>query len=412
MRNVIKYLGLLLVASLESTAGCGLDAPIVRLPRPIDTAGTAGQFSTAFAGQASGGDVGGNGAATGGWRNSDPYSTNRYDWCLPPIYDPMQVPSYPVCDFPIQMRTPWRWSATILLDRAMSMGNPLPGSKTSKWVGVRNALSLMADEPTGFLDQWSLMAFANVDELDASQNCDLASYTASAPAAQTLPRINVAAIQAAFDGLTPSAKMRPTAAALEAAIADAQRNAEPLKGASTPIVILITDGLPFGCSAGTELDSLAKVVAAVNSPTAINYTPVYVVQLGDHFDLNPVAAAGKTDQAFVISGGEIDRQLVKILRRILYPQPTPCDAWYGIPKSNAKGASHLDFDIRMESAYTNSVLYPPHLESAEDCEKSPAGGFWVTDKGESQPFLVGLCPCTCAAMGTDRYTTLTMYCGK
>ncbi len=392
----------LLLTGLGLFPSCRMDAPIVRQQLRVDQAGAAGQFSSTGAG----------GAAIGGTNSTDPYGETRYDWCLPPIYDPMRAPSYPWCDSPIRMLNPWRWTATILLDRSLSMRKQLPGSKLSKWLSVRNALQTMKDEPTGFLDQWSLMALAVDDTMDESANCTASNYPPSSPTQQSPPKLDASGLLAKFDTLGPDAPTRPTAAALEAAIGDAQRNAALYRGSSTPIVILITDGLPYGCSAGTELERVKELVATVNSPTAVNYTPVFIVQLGDSFDLTKVAEAGKTGTPFVIAGGEIDRQLVRILRRILYPGPTPCERWYGIPRSNAKGATKLDFDIQMDSVYTNTMLYPPHLASAEDCANSPAGGFWVTDAGDDQPYLVGLCPCTCAAMGTDLYTTVTMYCGK
>jgi len=153
-------------------------------------------------------------------------------------------------------------------------------------------------------------------------------------------------------------------------------------------------------------------VAAINAPPALDYTQVFVVQLGDNFDLTLVAQAGKTERPFVISGGKIDRQLIRILRRILYPGPTDCANWRWLSRSDANGATKLDFDIQFKSAYTNTLLSPPHLLSAADCSGSPAGGFFITDNGDNQPYMVGLCPCTCAALGTNSEVTLAMHCGR
>lgn len=400
MRRVV------LLTSLGLIPSCGMEAPLVRQRLEVELGGMAGQG-------ASGGGSTAGGTAAGGSSSTDAYGETRYDWCLPPAYDPMLAPTYPLCEYsPSTTINPFRWTATVLVDRSMSMRNPLPGSDTSKWIGVRNALTLMEDEPTGLLDQWSLMAFAADDSMGADSNCEAGRYTATPPVSQAGPRINADPLQAAFDTFKPNAPLRPTAAALRAAIADAQHNAALLGGVSTPLVILITDGFPYGCSAGTELEQLTEVVAAINSPTALNYTPVFVVQLGDNFDLTLVAQAGKTETPFVVSGGKIDRQLIRILRRILYPGPTDCDHWRWISRNDARGATKLDFDIQIDSAYTNTVLYPPHLASADSCADSPAGGFWVNDSGDNQPYMVGLCPCTCAAMGTNRAATLMMYCGK
>jgi hypothetical protein len=399
---------LLLLTGLSIISSCEMDASLVRQPLEVEQGGAAGQGGN--------GDVGGaaaDGDAAGGTSSTDPYGETRYDWCLPPVYDPMLAPTYPVCaNSPSTTLNPFRWTATILVDRSWSMRDPLPGSDTSKWIGVRNALTAMEQEPVGFLDQWSLMAFAADDTTAVGTNCVATQYAATAPVTQTGSHINTFALQAAFDTWKPSALMRPTAAALQAAIADAQQNAALLRGFSTPIVILITDGFPYGCSAGTELAQLTQIVSAINSPPALDYTKVFVIQLGDNFDLTLVAQAGQTERPLVISGGKIDRQLIRILRRILYPGPTDCENWRWLSRSDANGARNLDFDIRIASAYTNTLLAPPHLASAGDCSESPAGGFFITDNGDNQPYMVGLCPCTCAAMGTNSDVTLTMYCGK
>jgi hypothetical protein len=397
-----------LLTCLGWAASCDMSAPVVKLPVEgggPGNAGAAGQIVT-----------GGTTSATGGSVNpADPYGESRYDWCLPPAYDPMLVPSDPPCDllFPITTRNVQRWTATILLDRARSMQQALPGSATSKWVGVRNALSLLAAEPSGFLDQWSLMAFARSDSFEVSENCVAESYSIGQPepTRQPPPLLNVTDILAQFDRLGPTASVRPTAAALQGAILDAQHNAETFRGTSTPIVIVITDGPPYGCSSATEMTDLVKVAQDANSPTVINYTPIHVVQLGEGYDLSPVAQAGAQNTHYLISGGDVARQLVKVLRRILYPGPPDCAAW--LKFSIANGAKSLDFDVRMRSVYASGQdLSPPRLASPEACGESPAGGFWAVEAGSDKSYTLGLCPCTCAAMGTDLTTVMTTYCSK
>jgi hypothetical protein len=304
---------------------------------------------------------------------------------------------------------PWTWTATVLLDRSLSMQTVLPGSKTSKWDGVRSGLAQLSNEPQGFLRQLSLMTFAPIE--DTRDPCDWTSYETSATTPQASPKLNVNPILAVFDSLLPNSFLRPTAAALDAAIRDAQNTASQWIGA-TPIAILITDGLPYGCSSGTELERLADVVSAVNIPTVLNYTLVYVIQLGDGYDLSPVADAGKTGTAYVISGGAIDRQLVRILRRILYPVLPNCSAWRTIPWNQVRGATVLDFEIEMQSAYASDRLSPLRLQSEQDCAQSPAGGFWVKNSVEDQAYVIGLCPCTCAAMGTDQLSFYRVICDR
>jgi hypothetical protein len=402
MSAVMNRASIILLTCLGWVGGCDLNAPVVKLPAEGGTAGSAGQGVTAGGTSATGGSV----------NPADPYGESRYDWCLPPAYDPMLAPSEE-CGIPFTDSNSLNLTVTILLDRSLSMQKPLPGSSTSKWIGVRNALSRLAAEQPGFLDQWSLMAFARTDTFAADENCIEGSYQAFAPTRQVdQPKLDVKAILEQFDSLQPTALIRPTAAALYDAIADAQHNALSFNGTSMAAVVLITDGPPYGCASATEMDDLIEVARNANVATVENETQIHVIQLGDGYDLSPVAQTGEKNRHYLVSGGDVGRQLVKIIRRIIYPGPSNCARWMGVPRKSVNGARSVDFTVIMESEYTHSELAPPHLASAADCDTSPAGGFWVADTGTDEPYMIGFCPCTCAAVGTDSYTIVKMYCRK
>lgn len=405
----------LALAVLGSFAGCTLDASVVSTRRGAEstTGGTADDSSDG--GSSSTTDAGTAGTSPYGkvkpWSSINPFATDtyqehRFDWCLPPAYDAALNPSERNGCKTANTTENRNWTVTLLVDRSESMNEPLPGSNLSKWLSIRSALELMIDEPRGFLDQWSLMTFAANGSEDTLVNCNSASYAAGEVATSFANKLNITPLLMEFDLATPIAPIRPTAAALEAAIAHSQTNAALFGNASRPSVVLITDGLPYGCFSGSEESQLINVATSATTDA-----PVYVVQLGNNFDLTRVAEAGKTNEPYVVIGGDVVRQLVKIFRRILYPAPSNCELWGTFDRKVVNPAALLDFEMVMRSRYTGSKLAPPLLPSPEACSTSPVGGFWVADSGNAtEPYSIGVCPCTCAAMGSSEDTTATMFC--
>lgn len=412
------------IIALVAAAGCTFDASVVRThadPDGTGAASNAGGAGEPFGGAAGAVNPGGGsgataagGAALGGKPVvPDLWQEHRYDWCMPPAYDftLAHVPGSG-CQEASSIQRDHR-TVTILLDRSESMRHALPGASVSKWLSVRNALGLMAFEPTGFLDKWSLMTFANTPKGDdPSIVCDPTSYVPGTAVLVNPPRLtSVNTLIRDFDATSPTAPLRPTAIALQAAIAQTEASAAALGNGTRPSVVLITDGLPYGCHSGSEETDLKNVVAAANPAGAASFTPVHVIQLGDQFDLTEVARLGNTEAPYVILGGDVARQLVKILRRIFYPAPTNCKTWINFEKKINNRGALVDVEVIMESRYTGSALALPLLTSEGACASSPAGGFWITDSGiSSEPYQISMCPCTCAAMGTADKTTATMYC--
>jgi hypothetical protein len=363
----------------------------------------------------------GNGNVTAGGATGDPYRQDQYDWCQPPLEDTWLATSNQGLVTPREVvgscaipQTQY-WSITLLVDRSLSMNQQLPSSRMTKWVAVHNAIEFLGNEATGFVQQLSLMTFAASDAFDTDSNCAVASYVASPALYQHPPKLSVKAMLPLLEKSPAMALLRPTAVAVRAALADARAKALAYGGDSRPTVVLITDGEPYGCASGNEAQRLLDQISADNPVGSADFVPIHVVQLGNAFDLTELAKVGGTEAPFVISGGQIDLQLVKILRRILFPPPPRCESLCSIAKPNLRAGARLAFSVTLESAYyfgnsVNNALAVPQVGSSADCAHSPTGGFWVLDSGAD--FSIGVCPCTCAALGSAFKTTTTVYRGN
>ena len=81
----------------------------------------------------------------------------------------------------------------------------------------------------------------------------------------------------------------------------------------SPVIVLITAATPNEC--GDTVESLTSVAANGRAWT-------YVIQVGDDFDLNPVAKAGSTGPVYLISKGDVAQDLRAILEEEI-PLPIP-----------------------------------------------------------------------------------------
>jgi hypothetical protein len=152
--------------------------------------------------------------------------------------------------------------------------------------------------------------------------------------------------------------------------------------------VLITAGGPTGCN-----DSLSALTQ-IAGEAAQSRRPVYVVQLGNDFDLNVAAHAGSNGPVYLIAGADIAAQLALILQDLTprlastLPMPPIGDPAYEFDLQKTEVVLHF---------WNESVLQRglvPRLGSTEDCDLSPNGG-WYFDTPDNQ-LRIALCPCTSA----------------
>jgi hypothetical protein len=175
----------------------------------------------------------------------------------------------------------------------------------------------------------------------------------------------------------------PTRPALEGAIGYAEQLQRGLSKGEKVAVVLVTDGLPMGCS-GNDLDSVAALARSVASTV-----PTYVIGVGDALgNLDQIAAAGDTKSAVLVSTsapGEIEQAFAKAITKIKQAA-LACD--YGIP--TPPNGEKLD-RTKVNVQHTSSGGAPTTIEYNASC----AGGTgWKYDDANA-PSRVLLCKGTC-----------------
>ena len=130
------------------------------------------------------------------------------------------------------------------------------------------------------------------------QFCSVSDYASPDVGVTALPS---PVFGAALDATAPQAGQggTPTVAALTGTMGYAQQLQATTAKDATVAVVMVTDGVPEVCSDKGDVGP-ASLVAAANAATI----PTYVVGVGDDLqNLNEIALAGGTKQAFVVSVG-------------------------------------------------------------------------------------------------------------
>jgi hypothetical protein len=224
--------------------------------------------------------------------------------------------------------------------------------------------------------------------------CTPQDYATPTPAIAALPG-NAGAIQMALDANMP-ANNTPTVPALSGAIQYVTGYQQTHPGRQTAIVFA-TDGEPVGCMQNNNTLAGAVRVAAA-ALAAMPPIRTYVLGVGPALgNLNQIAAAGGTGQAYLVeSGGSAD--LITKLNEIRKSALT-CD--YQIPVIPGKPLDLNLVNIETRVGANGMAQLIKRVDSPAQC--GSAGG-WYFDN-PSAPTKIQLCPATCdpllATMGSQ-----------
>lgn len=184
----------------------------------------------------------------------------------------------------------------------------------------------------------------------------------------------------------------PTDAALQGAILGA-RNWVKSNAAAHPkaVVLLVTAGVPSAAASPVCLPSVTNVEAVaqdgVSSPTGEPSVPTYVLAVGTASDdLNAIAAAGGTGEAFLKSSGGTVLDVLLRIRDVALP----CDI--DVSASELAGDR---LNVELDAPGLPSKRYG-RVGVLDDCAHLQAGtGAWYVD-GIGSSAKLRLCPSTCA----------------
>lgn len=285
----------------------------------------------------------------------------------------------------------------IVLDRSASMGEPLsPDSNDSKWNSVVSAIQTFASSPEGAGQGIGVQYFAAGPDA-----CQPSSYASPAVPVGPLPDVT-SPLLASLEQYDPAGGApvtgRPTYPALHGALQHMREaaTAQPHRAAA---VVLISDGAPNQCNAADAMSICPECSTTITDLAALTKqfrdetpsVPTYVISLGTKA-LVPIGRATGSQDAFVVSEGDVQAQIVDVLREAIYPPVGHCR--YDIPPP--PDGRNLDFDdvaVRV-NALDGTVRQVPQVNAPEECALNGNEGWYYDDP--TAPRAVYLCPDSCA----------------
>ncbi len=284
----------------------------------------------------------------------------------------------------------------IMMDRSSSMTYALEGGTGTRWEALHAAMRDFVTQ-AALTDLRAGIAFFPFDTSgadnasDAAANCQAENYAQPKVEIDEVS-VNGEDIIAAMDDNLPSG-FTPTPPALTGALVHAKEWQTANPGRTT-VVVLVTDGYPTTCPKPGNLSMVVDVAeAGVTSAPAIK---TYVVGLGGLDNLDQVAYAGDSGDAFIVdtASADVTGQLVSALLNIS-TSPAQCEFALPAPEQGTE----LDIE-RVQMIHKPSfgdAEEVPRVASLAACDGAVNGG-WYYDN-PANPTQIRVCPCTCASFG-------------
>jgi hypothetical protein len=291
-----------------------------------------------------------------------------------------------------------------MYDKSGSMGNPQENASfdpQKRWIPVGTALKSFLGDKTSQGMNASLAFFPLDGDINVACGGDYQT-----PRVGLTPLTNPAPLIAAIDATTPAGGT-PTLPALQGAIKYAQSIAAKRPNEKTSVV-LVTDGYPglmvngsFG--PGCADNDIAHVAAAAQA--AFQGSPsisTYVIGVDSALtNLNSIAAAGGTGQAFMVTVGDPSatkdafRKALDSIRQVTMS----CDFALPPPPNGQKIDTNAVNVVVKDAAGNESVV-----GYSADC--STGVGWHYDDRGNPQ--RVQLCASTCQQLQADRTAKINL----
>jgi len=281
----------------------------------------------------------------------------------------------------------------IMMDRSVSMGSLIPGTNTTRWEALQQAVEGFVDASADDDVRAGIGFFGvtggNDDLIDCNQN----NYSTPKVEIGRLDDVGGDIVAAMADmvpgGLTPEGPA--LAGALEHAAAWAEEN----PGRVTAVV-LVSDGYPTQCTPNT-LSGLADIAeqAHLEEP----YIRTYVIGLAADFNLDAVALAGGTRKSFLVDEKtDVAESFASVLRNVANSK-LACE--YALPPSNDP-TMKLDYE-KVQVTYTTAdgqTEEIPSVPSIDGCAQTANGGWYYDNL--ANPTSIKVCPCTCTRFDAGR----------
>ena len=215
-------------------------------------------------------------------------------------------------------------------------------------------------------------------------SCDVNDYAKATVEIGLLPQA-AQGIVTAIAGQMPAGGT-PTGPALEGAIKHARDWAIANSGHKVAVV-LATDGLPTECN--STVPSVAQLAAAAYAGAP--RIPTYVIGVGGSLtNLNQIAAAGGTNQAYIVDAGpNATQQFIDAMNRIR-GLALACE--FLIPKPTSGQLDYSKVNVQFTPPTGGPAQFLQQVPNAAACD--PVAGGWYYDN-PSAPTRIYACPASC-----------------
>jgi len=295
-----------------------------------------------------------------------------------------------------------------MVDKSGSMNcevgnNPIclgipPLNGMTRWRAISEALTTFVNRPENAGIGVGIAFFPLVNPGTSDGSCNVADYSTPAVPITLLPA-GAAPISMALTATTPLGGT-PTTPAITGALQYATGYAAMHPGRALAL-LFATDGDPTNCNNNTIQAASAVAAAALMANPPVK---TYVLGVGPSlFNLNQIAAAGGTAQAYLVeSGGAAD--LIKALDEIRKSTLT-CD--YSIPTIEGGKLDYGKVNVETRVGSNGAPMTIPPVADPAAC--GPSGG-WYYDN-PTAPTRITLCPTTCGPLTTTAGSSMNVLIG-
>ncbi|HYI04531.1 MAG TPA: vWA domain-containing protein [Reyranella sp.] len=270
------------------------------------------------------------------------------------------------------------------------IGRPCPDAecKATRMDAVREAARLFMDDPESRGIGVGLGYFGKQPIGEAS--CDEADHVDAAVEIGVLPA-QAERMMSSLDEIEPTGET-PSGAAIRGACQYAQSHKQDNPGHET-VILLLTDGRPeaprtcndFGTCCPTIEDAVEAATECLEGDPGVK---TYVLGVGPMLDnLDGIAAAGGTERAYLVEGGDVANQVLEALR-IIRGDAIPCTM--ALP--DAPGGMALAYD-EVNITYASPDCEPTYYSYVESVDACDDGGWYYDDA--TSPQKIHLCPTSC-----------------
>jgi Mg-chelatase subunit ChlD len=292
----------------------------------------------------------------------------------------------------------------VMFDRSGSMDDEIDNNQT-RWDAASSALNAFFRDPNSagldvalrFFPHDEPMAGCNNDDCNenacAQELVPIAPLTADPAPGDTQEQALVAAVTAAAPTGDGQGGGTPTYAALAGAEAWATAHQAAHPNERT-VVVFVTDGEPNGC-----IEETAAIAALAQAARTSSGVLTYAIGISDGVDdgiMDPIAAAGGTNQAIMIEDGSAQSSLLTALQNIR-GQVLSCNFVMPPPRDPGQPIDPTRVNVNYTPSGGGTPTLVGGVNSAADCGST---GGWYYDN-PSLPTQIILCPATCATVQAD-----------